>query len=573
MDTAAYAHADQQRHLSISGRVLRPFVFLLFMLGSLMAFAQFTPVKITQYGTYAGTNGGFNYLPDVFLEISGPHSFDESVTAPGSGAESATTRRQGSIASNQVWLKATTGTTSRSSTSAGLWYDFNVSSRHIQLDYILALNQLVWWDNVIVKVSDMTSSIVLIDKQTVTESGTVYLDVVPGHKIQLYVGINQNNLNGFSYPAGDTAFRAEGTVTPYFMAANLNINSTNPSTGAPITVYNKDHNNQGNGVTPFTRVYDTGESTSVNAPATLAGGTKAFDHWEKDGTPVGSARTLTVPLDGDHTINAVYADSFTLNVTSANPATGVPITVYQADANGLKNGTTSFTRTYKTGTNVALTAPISIGANRFIRWERDSVSMGVSRTVSVSMTAAHTMNAVYSPVNELQVNSENPPSGVPVTVYTADVNGAKNGTTAFTRTYPAGTNASMTAPATAAGNYFYRWMVDGVQATTARTVTVAMNAAHSAAAVYLPGQTLTVNSTGVSNVSITVWKKDINGAQNGVTMFTRLFWQGLAVGLTAPATSGGKSFVRWEVDGVSQGAAKTITVTMGANHSATAIYN
>jgi len=67
------------------------------------------------------------------------------------------------------------------------------------------------------------------------------------------------------------------------------------------------------------------------------------------------------------------------------------------------------------------------------------------------------------------------------------------------------------------------------------------------------------------NVTITVWKKDINGAQNGVTMFTRLFWQGLAVGLTAPATSGGKAFVRWEVDGVSQGAAKTIAVTMGGN--------
>ena len=73
-------------------------------------------------------------------------------------------------------------------------------------------------------------------------------------------------------------------------------------------------------------------------------------------------------------------------------------------------------------------------------------------------------------------------------------------------------------------------------------------------------------------MAVTVWKKDINGAQNGATGFTDCSGKGSAVGLTAPVSSGGKTFVRWEVERVSQGAAKTITVTMGAAHSATAVY-
>jgi hypothetical protein len=91
-------------------------------------------------------------------------------------------------------------------------------------------------------------------------------------------------------------------------------------------------------------------------------------------------------------------------------------------------------------------------------------------------------------------------------------------------------------------------------------------------AVYVAAQTLTVNSTGAASVPMTVYQKDLNGLQNGTTNFTRAYGTGSSVGLTAPATSGGKTFNHWKLDGVQQGTAKTITVTMGAPHTLTAVY-
>ena len=116
-----------------------------------------------------------------------------------------------------------------------------------------------------------------------TETGSAGLGIVPGHHIQLYVGINQNNLNGFSYPAGDTAFRAEGTLTQVSIPTDLDINSSNPESGVPITVYTPIIGVCGTGTRHFTCQYDKGQSASINAPATLSGGTKAFDHWDLDG--------------------------------------------------------------------------------------------------------------------------------------------------------------------------------------------------------------------------------------------------------------------------------------------------
>lgn len=263
----------------------------------------------------------------------------------------------------------------------------------------------------------------------------------------------------------------------------LSITSLNPGSGVAMTVWKPDKNGASNGVTPFDRVYDNGFSTSVTAPATASGGTKAFDHWEKDGISQGALKTVNVVMNAAHTIRAVYVPVFTMSFTSTNPASGVPITVYQADLSGLKNGTTSFSRQYRSGTIVSITAPASAGGNFFARWEKDGVAAGTAKTISITMNAAHTMNAVY-----------------------------------------------------------------------------------------VAGETLTVNSTGAASVPITLYQRDLNGAQNGTTSFTRLYGQGANVGVTAPGTSGGKTFIRWNLDGVSQGSAKTIVVPMGTNHTITAVY-
>ena len=60
--------------------------------------------------------------------------------------------------------------------------------------------------------------------------------------------------------------------------------------------------------------------------------------------------------------------TYTLTVNSVNPTTGVAMTVSPADNNAATNGTTSFTRTYNSGTAVTVTAPATAGNNTFTPW-------------------------------------------------------------------------------------------------------------------------------------------------------------------------------------------------------------
>ncbi|MEY2408003.1 MAG: hypothetical protein QOF48_673, partial [Verrucomicrobiota bacterium] len=90
-----------------------------------------------------------------------------------------------------------------------------------------------------------------------------------------------------------------------------------------------------------------------------------------------------------------------------------------------------------------------------------------------------------------------------------------------------------------------------------------------------PNRTLTVGSLNpASGVGITVSTPDINGAQNGTTLFTRVYGNGSIVTLTAPLTApNGNTFVRWVLDGVNQTAGQaTLAVTLGADHTAIAVY-
>lgn len=86
----------------------------------------------------------------------------------------------------------------------------------------------------------------------------------------------------------------------------------------------------------------------------------------------------------------------TLTVNSANPASGVAITVSPVDNGALGNGTTSFTRNYNDGTVVNLTAPASAGGAAFQKWQRNGVDFSATAATSVTMDANYTMTAVYA---------------------------------------------------------------------------------------------------------------------------------------------------------------------------------
>ena len=97
--------------------------------------------------------------------------------------------------------------------------------------------------------------------------------------------------------------------------------------------------------------------------------------------------------------------TYVLTVNSANPSSGVAITVSPTDVNGAGNGSTSFARTYDSGTAVTLTAPSTANGNPFSSWsgctstsaETCNVTMSSSTTVTANYTASTVTSITVTP--------------------------------------------------------------------------------------------------------------------------------------------------------------------------------
>ncbi len=152
--------------------------------------------------------------------------------------------------------------------------------------------------------------------------------------------------------------------------------------------------------------------------------------WTNVGVAIGMSLCL-VGCGGNGGSGTPPPTTYVLTVNSTNPATGVAVAVSPADNNGATGGTTSFTRTYNSGSSVTLTAPATSGGNTFASWTGcTSVSAAVC---TVSLTGNTTVTANYTtpaPVTyTLSIDSTNPSSGVSITASPADNNGKAGGTT------------------------------------------------------------------------------------------------------------------------------------------------
>lgn len=170
--------------------------------------------------------------------------------------------------------------------------------------------------------------------------------------------------------------------------------TSNPSSGVNITVTPNDNNGQGGGATTFTRTYNRNASVALSAP--LTSGAANFQSWQRDGVNYSTNSNVSVVMDTNHTMTAVYVipPTATLNVTS-DLSNGVNITVTPNDNNGQGNGAIPFTRTYNRNTSVTLTAPAVVGSSHFQYWLRDGAYLSANLTVTITMDANHTMTPAY----------------------------------------------------------------------------------------------------------------------------------------------------------------------------------
>lgn len=171
-------------------------------------------------------------------------------------------------------------------------------------------------------------------------------------------------------------------------------------------------------------------------------------------------------------------------------------------------------------------------------------------------------------------------SPVSVTVSPADLNGASSGSTTFNRSYNVGAVLNISAPATAGTASFIHWERNGTQFSTSASTTYTVNGNEYVTAVYGTSgggggggggngnPVLTVNTTPNTGVNITVSPNDTTGAGNGSSNFTRNYPTGTVVSMVAPHAN----FVKWLKNGVWYATNPSITVTMDASTTMTAVY-
>lgn len=372
-------------------------------------------------------------------------------------------------------------------------------------------------------------------------------------------------------------------VPPASTNNTLRITSLNPNSGVLIAINPGDAYGTISGSTAFTCKYAPGTLVTLNAPTNT--GSYIFQQWLADGALYSTNPVTSVAMIRNITMTAVYVTppantNRTLLVTSLNPNSGVLITIAQSDISGLRSGSTAFSRTYSAGTAVTLNAPATVGINIFQQWLQDGAFYSSNRTAGVTMLTNMTMTAVYtsqiSTNSTLLVTSQNPNSGVLVTINPGDISGFAAGNTAFSRTYWTGTLVTLNATTNTGSTVFQQWLRDGIFYSANHIATIAMITNMTMTAVYVtppPNYVLTVRSSSpLTGVPIIVNPPDNNSQANGTTIFTRLYVSGSFVTLTAPPVATGNVFQKWQSDGIDITTNLVTTIFMNTNHTATAVY-
>src|SRR2546428_8167829 len=200
---------------------------------------------------------------------------------------------------------------------------------------------------------------------------------------------------------------------------------------------------------------------------------------------------------------------------------------------------------YASGTAVTLTATPAAGSV-FTGWSGGGCTG--TGACSVTLAAATTVTATFTPIFTLTVNKAGTGSGTVTSTAAGITCGAS-----CSASYASGTAVTLTATP-AAGSVFTGWSGGGCTGTGSCSVTV--TAATTVTATFTPTFTLTVTNAGTGSGTVTSTPGGVRGGARGVAGYAR----GTAVTLTAtPAT--GSVFSGWSGGGCTGAGACSVALT------------
>ena len=116
-----------------------------------------------------------------------------------------------------------------------------------------------------------------------------------------------NGIDCATTPTLSLSLQANLTATAVYASPlrSLTINSANPATGVEVGASPIDNAGLGNGTTPFSRSYAQGTMVTLSAPTTAGG--NIFQKWQTNGIDCATTPTLSLSLQANLTVTAVYA--------------------------------------------------------------------------------------------------------------------------------------------------------------------------------------------------------------------------------------------------------------------------
>jgi hypothetical protein len=319
-------------------------------------------------------------------------------------------------------------------------------------------------------------------------------------------------------------------------------------------------------------------------------------------------------IRGNLSITANVVPATTLQVNSF--PNSVHVGAFPNDTLGLTGGNTGFSLTYASNAVVSVSAPPNDGLNLFQKWQVDGADYSVNQTINVTMGANHTLLAVYVPPNDQCAGAIALTTSVPYTESTAGATSTGdpftscNGSNGVWFTYTPSVSGFVTintcgsdfdtvlqAYSGACGALTAIQCNDdqGLGACPAQPVSSFLEFPGTAATTYhilaagfigergnltivanvvnTPIRTLTINSAPTnSGVSIFSEPTDTSGVFDGPTPSTRTYVDGLVVEVSAPTGDGFNVFQKWQLDGVDYSTVIETNITMGADHTVTAVF-